>query len=321
VSSRVSVVMPAYNARDTIGAAISGVLSQTTPPLELLIVDDGSTDVTVSLAKSFGAPIRVIEQGQHLGVAAARAVGIRDAVGDLIAFCDADDYWFDEHLAECIKVRDQTGMSVTSNSYWLYPRGVESGRLRYRGRFPAAEEQRMAILKSNFVSTMCLFPRLKAIEVGSFDPDILFASDWDFWIRMIYSGERVALSRAPLSLWRWGLGMSAQRETMDRYSLRALEKAALLPDLTEAECAYIEIRLTDPGPRELVRSGAAALRSGSYRNAARDLQRAARLNPLERPLVWKSRLLSLSPRLVGPALRRREIVRDRRLGLDSRHVR
>ena len=88
----VSVVMPAYNSRAYIEASIQSVLDQDYEAIELIIVDDGSSDGTPDLARSFGAQVKVIEQ-KNSGPAAARNTGVSAARGELLAFVDADDIW------------------------------------------------------------------------------------------------------------------------------------------------------------------------------------------------------------------------------------
>jgi glycosyltransferase involved in cell wall biosynthesis len=88
----VSVIMPAYNSRMYVAAAIASVLDQEYENLELIVVDDGSSDGTADLARGFGNRVRVIEQSNS-GPAAARNRGVGAARGDFIAFIDADDIW------------------------------------------------------------------------------------------------------------------------------------------------------------------------------------------------------------------------------------
>lgn len=89
---RVSVVIPVFNGERFLRQAIESVLAQDDVPLEVLVVDDGSTDRSGEIAAAFGAPVRGLAQ-PHAGIAAARNTGIRAARGDFLAFLDADDLW------------------------------------------------------------------------------------------------------------------------------------------------------------------------------------------------------------------------------------
>lgn len=321
MSPRVSVVMPAYQAVWSIGAAASSVLWQSYPDLELVVVDDGSTDGTASVVEALDGPVQLIRQ-ENAGVAAARNRGIEAAAGELIAFCDADDLWFAEHLAALVDRYDRAGGIVTSNCYWLFPRGIHPARTRYRGRFPASEQQRQAILEQNFVSTMSLFPRSLVDEIGPFDESLRRAEDWDFWLRAIYAGRRVSLQAHPLALYRWGTtGLSSSWREMDADIEAIFDGIEQRVELTEGERAYVGRRRAGPGPRVLGREGDVALRDRRYREAARTYGEAARLCPAERPLVWKARILRAAPWLTGPLVRARQLRIEDQVGLGEGHLR
>ena len=88
----ISVVIPAYNRETYLAEAIESALGQTLPPGEIIVVDDGSTDRTVEIARSFGGKVRCISQDNQ-GVGTARNTGLKAAAGSLIAFLDSDDIW------------------------------------------------------------------------------------------------------------------------------------------------------------------------------------------------------------------------------------
>ena len=98
MTSRVSIVMPTYNRRDTIKRAIDSVVAQTFQDWELLVVDDGSTDGTRDFISGIDPRVRVIVQ-ENQGVGGARNTGMAAATGALIAFLDSDDEWPAHHLA------------------------------------------------------------------------------------------------------------------------------------------------------------------------------------------------------------------------------
>lgn len=102
----VTVVMPVYNKAKYVGRAIQSVLDQTYPVMELLIVDDASTDESMKKVAAFDDPrIRVLSRTRSgPGGYAARNLGIRRATGDWIGFLDADDFWFPEHIEHAMGV-------------------------------------------------------------------------------------------------------------------------------------------------------------------------------------------------------------------------
>lgn len=102
-SNQISVVMPVYNGGQHLAAALESILGQVPSPNEILVVDDGSTDNSATIARSFGSPVRVLTQA-NLGPAAARNLGVAHATGDLLAFLDADDLWLPDKLARQLHV-------------------------------------------------------------------------------------------------------------------------------------------------------------------------------------------------------------------------
>src|ERR671932_2783531 len=100
---KVSVIIPAYQVENYIGAAIQSVVEQTYDNWELLIIDDGSPDRSVEVCRQFTDPrIKIISQ-ENRGLAGARNTGIRNAQGEYLAFLDGDDVWFSEKLEKHVE--------------------------------------------------------------------------------------------------------------------------------------------------------------------------------------------------------------------------
>jgi len=314
--------MPAFQAEATVGAALESVLWQSYRDFELIVVDDGSTDATAQIVEAHGGPIRLARQ-EHGGVSSARNRGIAEAKGELLSFCDADDLLFERHLEALVEVYDRGVVEiVTANSYWLLPGGIDHAKVRYRGRFPRPNAQRRAILEQNFLSVLSVFPRALVEEIGGFAGSHERAEDWDFWMRAIFAGYRVALQPEPLALYRWGAtGLSADFSAMDADIEQMFADVEERLDLTPQELAYVRRRLAGPGPRQLGRRADEALRAGRFREAARLYREAAALCPSERPLVWKARALGTAPRVAGPLVRARQLRIEGRLGLGPDRLR
>ena len=92
-----SVIIPAYNSASTLARAVDSVCTQSWPPHEIIVVDDGSTDETILVARGFGCRVRVIHQS-NAGVSMARNRGAETATGDWLAFLDADDWYYPDRL-------------------------------------------------------------------------------------------------------------------------------------------------------------------------------------------------------------------------------
>ena len=129
---KVSVVVPCYNGAKYLRETIQSVLAQDLPVLEIIVVDDGSTDDSADIAESFGAPVRVIRQSNQ-GESVARNRGIDEARGDWVAFLDADDLWTPDKMAEQAKLMSP-GVGLVCSRYQVIKQGVpgisgESGKL------------------------------------------------------------------------------------------------------------------------------------------------------------------------------------------------
>jgi len=93
----ISVIIPAFNREAYLAQAIESVIAQTLPPDEIIVVDDGSTDRTAEITRSYGERVRCISQ-ENQGPGAARNTGLREAEGSLITFLDSDDIWLDRKI-------------------------------------------------------------------------------------------------------------------------------------------------------------------------------------------------------------------------------
>jgi glycosyltransferase involved in cell wall biosynthesis len=115
VPNTVSVVIPAFNAALFIRGAIASCLAQTRKPLEILVIDDGSSDQTADIAGEFGEPVRVIRQ-RNRGEGGARNRGIDESQGEWVAFLDADDTWEPTKLEEQLAAASE-GVIACHTSY------------------------------------------------------------------------------------------------------------------------------------------------------------------------------------------------------------
>ncbi len=124
--ARVTVIIPSYNLADYLPAAIDSVCAQTLPPLEVIVIDDGSTDGSWELAEAYGPPVQVVRQA-NAGVSAARNHGIDLAAGDWIAFLDADDIWEPTKLErQMAAVADQPEVVCVFTDFYTFGEGREN---------------------------------------------------------------------------------------------------------------------------------------------------------------------------------------------------
>ncbi|MEH2044660.1 glycosyltransferase family 2 protein [Nostoc sp.] len=127
MNPKVSVIIPAYNTESYIGKAIESALEQTLTNIEVIIVDDGSSDKTVEIAKSFtDQRLKVIVNQQNLGAAAARNRAFRAAQGEWIAVLDSDDWYAPERLSKLVSLANKTNADMIADDVYLIKDGATS---------------------------------------------------------------------------------------------------------------------------------------------------------------------------------------------------
>ena len=179
-SGRVSVIMPAWNAAATIGRSIDSVLSQDHADLELVVVDDGSTDATAELVArraATDARVRLLRQA-NAGVAAARNAGMAAASGRYLAFLDSDDWWYPGKLRRQLACMRDTGAAV---SYSAYERFATDGR-RLSQVTPPASVTHADMLRSNRIGNLTgMLDR----RLGDLRFEHIGHEDYVFWLRAV----------------------------------------------------------------------------------------------------------------------------------------
>lgn len=167
----VSVIVPAFNAEETIGQTLESIAGQHHDALEILIVDDGSTDRTGDIARSFCAlePRARILSKDNGGVASARNHGIRFAKGDYVALIDADDLWHPDHIAKCLALARTTGCAMVFSCH----RCIDSNNHILRSG-PQTVMEGMAVHRLAYVNLVgngsaLLLDRATVLAVGGYD--------------------------------------------------------------------------------------------------------------------------------------------------------
>ncbi|MCL6557363.1 MAG: glycosyltransferase [Firmicutes bacterium] len=182
----VSVIIPTYNRAHLIGRAIRSVLEQTYQDFEIIVVDDGSSDNTEEVVKSFNDPrIRYIRHEQNRGGSAARNTGIRAARGEYIAFLDSDDEWLPEKLERqvqtLINLDEATGLIYTGLRFVGHNGAIiREQQPRFKGYLLEN------LLRRNVIgTTSSVMVRRSCIQrVGLFDEVLPSRQDLDLWVRI-----------------------------------------------------------------------------------------------------------------------------------------
>lgn len=205
--SSVSVIIPAYNAGDRVARAITSALDQTLPVLEIIVVDDGSSDDTVAVASSFGHPVRVISKPNG-GPASARNLAASVARGDWLAMLDADDWWFPRKNE--IQLAHMAGEDI----------GLSHCRLDHRAERPPDELTFKDLWERNWISNSSVLLRRTIFEqVGGFVEVRRLVEDYNLWLRVSAAGARIVTCPHILLHYTQGIGLSANAEWLMRASL------------------------------------------------------------------------------------------------------
>lgn len=184
----ISVIIPNYNYGRFIGVAIESALAQTLPPIEIIVVDDGSTDDSAQIVESFGGKVRLIRQ-QNGGVGKARNVGAASSTGDFLAFLDADDVWIADKLEKQMRLFEDESVGYVSCGMREF--NTESGET-ISEFIPAGEDwttENVLLFKTPIVASGSAFVVRKSVfeQVGGFDenPNLHPSEDWDFACRVL----------------------------------------------------------------------------------------------------------------------------------------
>ena len=199
----VSVIIPAYNAANTIAATLESLLSQTHARWEGIVVDDGSTDATADVARSFSARdsrFRMVTQANG-GESAARNAGIAAARHDWLLFLDADDWIAPKHLERL--TAELAAHPELDAVHCGYARVARDGTLVVEKYQPPAGDM-FAILaqRAAFPVHTCVVRRSLVDEVGGFDTSFKKSPDWDLWQRVARAGARFGAVREVLAFYR-----------------------------------------------------------------------------------------------------------------------
>jgi hypothetical protein len=269
-AASITVVIPAYQAEAFLADGLRSVLAQDPQPAEIVVIDDGSTDRTADIVRSFAPQVRLVSKPNG-GEASARNAGLRTATTEWVAFMDADDQFLPGRLAAIVE-RLRTGPDVdllTSNAHFLFPYGVDGQCYRAEWTF-ARTDQRTEILRRNFIFSHTVVKRERLLALGGFDESMRHATDWAMWLVLILNGGRADLIDAPLSLYRvHNASLSANTLAMARGYVRVMEKALEQPLSDDERRLALDLMATQQAlvDRELLSDRLAAGPRGVRRHA------------------------------------------------------
>ena len=201
-SPRVTVLMTVYNGRRYISAAVKSALDQRFRDLELLLLDDGSTDDSAEIARSFGdARLRVLRNAERQGVGPARRAALLEARGELVAVLDVDDLMLPGRLEQQVAFLDRHhDVGLLGTAFLVIDEDDQIQEVVTPPRDPL--EVRWHLLFGNCMAhSSVMYRRATALALGGYTPEVRAGEDFDLWARFA-ARDRIAQLPTPLSMWR-----------------------------------------------------------------------------------------------------------------------
>jgi glycosyltransferase involved in cell wall biosynthesis len=214
----VSAILPVYNGEAFLAEAIESVLRQAYEPLEVIVIDDGSTDRTAEIARGYGEKVRYLRQ-DNTGAAAARNNGLRLASGDVIAFIDADDLWPETKLVLQMErfQQDPTLEVVVGRVQYFVPRQTSDGKVEFAPFMPP-------ILGGNLGAGV--YKRAVFEKLGYLDERYWYCDDVDLFMRIREQHiPMIVIDAVTLNYRIHNTNMTRERPARDSDFHRALKRS------------------------------------------------------------------------------------------------
>ncbi len=221
----VSVVIPTFNRAQKIVRTISSVLSQTFTDVEIIVVDDGSTDGTKKELEQFDDIVTYVAHSSNLGVSAARNTGIKGSGASLIAFLDSDDHWLQEKLAVQVNFFNEHPEAVACQTEEVWIRNGRRVNPMKKHLKPSGDIFEPSLKLCLVSPSAVMLKRSLLDEVGLFDEDLPVCEDYDLWLR-ISCRYPIHLIKEALVVKEGGHPdqLSSRHKGMDRFRIKALVK-------------------------------------------------------------------------------------------------
>jgi glycosyltransferase involved in cell wall biosynthesis len=215
----VTAIVATYNRAHIVGEAIESIVRQTYKNIEIIIVDDGSTDATLQKLAEFGTRVTVISQ-KNAGPAAARNRGIKESTGEIVTFLDSDDIWLPSFIERHVNLLQNAGETVPcslANSWLQFSDGKRLTSFDV-ALLRAHDEETIwvnvaDVLATRFIMfTQMVAVRRSALErAGGFDENLWSLEDYDLALKLSFEGSW-GLIREPLAVWHQGSADSLSKK-------------------------------------------------------------------------------------------------------------
>lgn len=225
--SKVSVIVPVYNGAETISKTLESVLAQTYKDIEIIVVNDGSTDDTLSVISAFEKDrVRVFSQ-KNSGAPAARNYGLAQAKGDYISFIDADDLWSKDKVESQVAVLDHSDPKVGVVYSWTALIDSKDTVFSYLPKKACIGDVYKRILTTNFLisGSNAMIRKVCIDQVGGMDTSLKYTDDWDFFIRLASVCHFSVVPKYQIYYRQSNTSITAQVSKSELGSLDVIEKA------------------------------------------------------------------------------------------------
>jgi len=181
---KISVIIPTFNRAQKVIRAVDSVLKQSWKDLEIIVIDDGSTDSTDKALSGYGSLITYMRQPVNRGVSSTRNIGIKSSMAPWIAFLDSDDYWLPEKLQTQMEFIELNPLVVACQTQEIWMKNGMQVSPKRKHKKPSGNIFKQS-LRLCLVSPSCVMLKKSLIEeVGFFDENLPAAEDFDLWLRI-----------------------------------------------------------------------------------------------------------------------------------------
>ncbi|MFC5711771.1 glycosyltransferase family 2 protein [Thalassorhabdus alkalitolerans] len=243
----ISVVMAVYNEETYVAEAVSSILNQTYKNFEFIIVNDGSTDNTKSILEQYkDSRIKILELPKNIGVANARNIGVKNAIGDWIAVQDADDVSLPNRLEECASfIKEHPRISAVSSLIECIPGSspLTAEKIEFEeniyNRFDTGEKVKDALY---YGCPIChgsaIFSKAVFEKVGGYNLSYKIGHDYDLWIQL---SKILPIEKLPKKLYQFRFN----ENSVSRSDVKATCNEVILISSVNI-CEYLKIELDSP---------------------------------------------------------------------------
>ena len=270
----VAVIIPTYNSGKFIQQTIQSVLAQVYRPIQIICVDDGSSDDTIPIIQNLSSNIEILHHryAYTMGAPHSRNLGLSNTSAAYVAFLDHDDIWYPNKISEQIKILKAlpnvalvhtNGYAIDENNNILYD--------LFDNDFREPQKPEALLLNCYIILSSVVVRRNIFKKVGYFDEDIRYASDHDMWLRIKETAECLYLPDRLIGYRRHSSQLS-ERRSMWEVGFTVLDKATKRysygDNMRKKRLAVLYYRL-----------GNYDFRKGDYCSAVKNLLRALSLDP------------------------------------------